>query len=44
MIRFGQLLGVHPLREKNDKGNDAENYFDTVLAVAQASEYAACAC
>lgn len=36
MIRFGQLLGVHPLRTEND----AENYFDTVLAVAQASERA----
>jgi len=30
MIRFGHLLGTHP--------NQGENYFDTVLAVAQASE------
>jgi alkanesulfonate monooxygenase SsuD/methylene tetrahydromethanopterin reductase-like flavin-dependent oxidoreductase (luciferase family) len=30
MIRFGHLLGTHPSRD--------QNYFDTVLAVAQASE------
>jgi alkanesulfonate monooxygenase SsuD/methylene tetrahydromethanopterin reductase-like flavin-dependent oxidoreductase (luciferase family) len=30
MIRFGHLLGTHP--------SQGENYFDTVLAVAQASE------
>lgn len=32
MIRFGQLLGAHPIH--------GDNYFDTVLAVAQASERA----
>jgi len=32
LIPFGQLLGTHPLA--------GENYFDTVLAVAQASERA----
>jgi alkanesulfonate monooxygenase SsuD/methylene tetrahydromethanopterin reductase-like flavin-dependent oxidoreductase (luciferase family) len=32
MIRFGHLLGTHPSR--------SDNYFDTVLAIAQASEAA----